>query len=173
MRVDMSWPYAWTWLFLCLSMALFPGLARAEPPCRSSLDKSSVDFGDHAQGDLSNASAQRRVVLHVQCDRAVPLAIAFVAPVGPEGYRFGDGSMHLRVVAARVDGESVLLAREGGADMAESLPLRPGDRLTPMRAGLPAVGANFSLDIVVDVQWRHRKAPDIAELRSVGRFVVY
>jgi hypothetical protein len=169
----MSWPHAWIWLLSCLSMALFPGLTRAEPPCRSTLDKSSVDFGAHIQGDLSNASAQRRVVLHVQCDRAVPLAIAFVAPAGPEGYRFGDGSLHLRVVAARVDGESVLLAREGGTDMAESRPLRPGDRLTPMRAGSAAVGANFSFDVFIDVQWRHRKTPDIAELRSVGRFVVH
>jgi hypothetical protein len=169
----MRWLDTWTWVLLCLSMASFPGVTRAGPPCESSLDRNAVDFGDHIQGDLSSASAQRRIVFHVQCDRAVPLAIAFVAPADPDGYRFGDGSLHLHVVAARVDGQPVLVAREDGSGKAESVPFQPGVRLTSFQAGLPAVGVDFSFDILIDVQWRHRKTSDIAELRSVGRFVVH
>jgi hypothetical protein len=161
-----------TWLLLYLLLILLPGIGQAAPACETSLDRNSIDFGNHIQGDVSTGPTQRHVLLHVQCERATPLAIAFVAAAGPEGYRFGDGSLRLRVVDVRVDGKQSLIAREGSSVMTENQSLQPGDRLVAYREGLPVAGVVFSFDILVDVQWGNRKTSDLVESRSVGRFAV-
>lgn len=153
----------------CLVMlSLLTGMspAQANPDCKVRLGPAVIDLGSTTRGQLLAQSAQgdpldfgvRQVRVHVQCDRPGPLRLELVGPAADaEQYRFGAGTLKVRVLAVKVDGKSVQWLGEGEADVPQAGLLRPGIRLQPAVGGVGVEGQGMELELEL-----HARIPSAA-----------
>ena len=152
-------------LWLCCTAAWAQGQA-----CEVRVSPPAFDFGLTDRGALLQQSAganelsfgSRRVQVQVVCDQASPLTLRFDAPgADAERYRFGIGTLRLRVMAVRVDG--VVTQRAGEYDV-----LRPGERLLPLLAS----GKRLEVEFEVEGQIKNEasRVADLTRLDGEGLF---
>lgn len=151
--------------------------------CQMQLSPVLVDYGSNSRGSLLDHVGQteavlppRTVTLIVQCPRRATVAVSYLGQaLDVDRYRFGAGSLQLRVLSAQVDGVASLLAVQGGAatDAQPVLAVRPGETFGPGSSGL-AVGSSFSFEIEVQPRLpaAATQVAEVAQLESIGRFEV-
>ncbi|MFJ4546808.1 hypothetical protein ACIP1X_24815 [Pseudomonas sp. NPDC088885] len=131
-------------LWLCCTAAWAQGQA-----CEVRVSPPAFDFGLTDRGALLQQSAganelsfgSRRVQVQVVCEQASPLTLRFDAPgADAERYRFGIGTLRLKVMAVRVDGVATQKAA-GESDV-----LRPGERLLPLLASGKRMDVEFEVE---------------------------
>lgn len=152
-------------LWLCCTAAWAQGLA-----CEVRVSPPAFDFGLTDRGALLQQSAganelsfgSRRVQVQVICEQASPLTLRFDAPgADAERYRFGIGTLRLKVMAVRVDG--VVTQRAGEHDV-----LRPSERLLPLLAS----GRRLEVEFEVEGQISNEasRVADLTRLDGEGMF---
>lgn len=152
-------------LWLCCTAAWAQDQA-----CEVRVSPPAFDYGLTDRGALLQQSAganelsfgSRRVQVQVVCDQASPLTLRFDAPgADAERYRFGIGTLRLKVVAVRVDG--VVTQREGEQDV-----LRPSERLLPLLAS----GRRLEVEFEVEGQITNEasRVADLTRLDGEGVF---
>ncbi|VVQ03827.1 hypothetical protein PS925_02575 [Pseudomonas fluorescens] len=152
-------------LWLCCTAAWAQNQA-----CEVRVSPPAFDFGLTDRGALLQQSAganelsfgSRRVQVQVVCDQASPLTLRFDAPgADAERYRFGIGTLRLKVMAMRVDG--VVTQRAGEYDV-----LRPGERLLPLLAS----GRRLDIEFEVEGQISNEasRVADLTRLDGEGVF---
>ncbi|MDI2141269.1 MULTISPECIES: hypothetical protein [unclassified Pseudomonas] len=142
-----------------LSTMSFMEPAQANSGCAVRLGPSAIDFGAATRGQLLAQSAPgdalslglRRVQVNVQCERLGPLRLELIGPAADAAqYRFGPGTLKVRVVAVRVDGKPAQWLSEG--DGPDAHLLRPGVRLIPALAGVGIEGLNMEVELELDAR---------------------
>lgn len=135
-----------------------------EPGPRSALrpgsDGSDLSFG------------VRRLWLNAQCQQVQPMSLRFEASAANvQAYRFGVGTLQVRIRSARVDGRAI----EGwhGADgPPRDNVLRPGDRVRPWHNGQALGGRHLQLELEVEavVPRQAANVRDVTRFETFGRF---
>lgn len=129
----------------------------ANPDCTVRLGPAAIDFGTTTRGQLLAQSVQgeslsfglRRAQATVQCSRPGSLRLELIGSAADAGhYRFGAGTLKVRVLNVRVDGRMTQWLIEGpDADV-----LRPGSRLIPALAGLGIEGQGMEIELELDAR---------------------
>ncbi|WP_426233720.1 hypothetical protein [Pseudomonas sp. TWP3-2] len=144
-------------ILLCLPM--FMEQAQANPDCTIRLGPATIDFGSTTRGQLLAQSTSanvlsfglRRAQVTVQCERPGPLRMELVGPAADAAqYRFGAGTLRVRVLALRMDGKPVQWLSEG--EGLDSDVLRPGSRLTPALAGTAIEGQSLEVELELEAR---------------------
>ncbi|AXJ07705.1 hypothetical protein CFN16_27285 [Pseudomonas fluorescens] len=145
-----------TCVLLAGLLTFMDGVA-ANPDCTVRLGPAAIDFGTTTRGQLLAQSVQgeslsfglRRAQATVQCSRPGPLRLELTGPVADAGhYRFGAGTLGVRVLSVRVDGRPTQWLIEG----ADADVLRPGSRLIPALAGIGIEGQGMEIELELDVR---------------------
>ena len=144
-------------------------IANAQAPCSMQLSHPSLDFGAYS-ADPWRAPLSfglRRVQLQVHCAEPQSLRLHFDAPaVDGHRYRFGTGSLQVRVLSAQVDGQASRWSSEpNGADALPSW--RPGQ---PLQLALPGRHLRLELEIEPTLDVHAAKVRDISLIQASGRF---
>lgn len=166
---------------LMLGLLSAAQVAQADPACAVRLGQSTIDFGAASRGALLErpvggdelSFGSRRVQVNVQCEQVAPLRLEFVAPVADaERYRFGAGTLQLRVVAVRVDGKPVQWGHEGHSGLIASDRLRPGEGLVPLHAGDRLSGQRMEVEFELEARIRSAatRVSDQTRLESHASF---
>ena len=143
--------------------------AQAQAPCSMRLSPATLDFGvysaDPWRAPLS--FGLRRVQLQVQCTEPQGLRLLYNAPsIDGLRYRFGSGSLQLRVLSAQVDGQASRWSTEAAA--ADSMPSwRPGQRLQLARQGRHL---QLELELEPTLDPHATKVRDISLFEASGQF---
>lgn len=146
---------------LLLSLLTFMMRAQANPDCMVRLGPAVIDFGSTTRGQLLAQSVHsdplsfglRRAQATVQCDRPGPLRLELVGPAADAGhYRFGAGTLKVRVLAVRVDGKPVQWLSEGQADAPDAHVLRPGTHLIPAITGVGIEGQRMEVELELEAR---------------------
>lgn len=133
----------------------------ANPDCTVRFGPTVIDFGTRTRGQLLAQSNQgellsfglRRAQATVQCSRPGPLRLELVGPAADAGlYRFGAGTLKVRVLNVRVDGKATQWLSEGQGDGPEADVLRPGSRLIPVLAGVGIEGQGMEVELELDAR---------------------
>ena len=144
---------------LLLGLLTFMAEAQARSDCSIRLGPSAVDFGNTTRGQLlaqsrrgeSLSFGSRRAQANVQCEQAGPLRLAVVGPAAEaDQYRFGAGSLTVRVLAVRVDGKPVQWISEGQEPATDVRVLRPGGQLIPAVAGVAVEGRSLEVELELE-----------------------
>lgn len=89
------------------------------------------------------------------------------APVADaQHYRFGAGTLQVRILSARLDGVIVQWLREGEEGAPNPQVLRPGDRIVPWRNGAAALGRQLDMDLELEA----RVSREVTRVRDSTRF---
>ncbi|MGP6424986.1 hypothetical protein [Pseudomonas pharyngis] len=148
----------------CVLLAgILTAMARVEanPDCTVRLGPAVIDFGTTTRGQLLAQSVQgdplsfgfRRAQASVQCSRSGPLRLELVGPAAAAGlYRFGAGTLKVRVMSVRVDGKPAQWLSEGLVDGPDADVLRPGSRLIPALAGVGIEGQGMEVELELDAR---------------------
>jgi hypothetical protein len=143
------------WLCLLTHMAW----AQARSDCSVRLGPAVVDFGRTTRGQLLAQSPPgdplsfglRRAQANVQCEQPGPLRLTLVAPAANAGqYRFGAGTLSVRVLTVRVDGKAVDWISDGQAPAADARTLQPGASLIPAVAGMGVEGRSLEVELELE-----------------------
>ncbi|MHA3734342.1 hypothetical protein ACXR0M_01570 [Pseudomonas sp. Eth.TT006] len=133
--------------------------AQANPECSVRLGPSALDFGSTTRGQLlaqspgsdSLSFGMRRTLATVQCARPGALRLELLGPAADAGqYRFGAGTLRVRVLAVRVDGKLVQWLSEGEGPDADLL--RPGAYLTPALTGVAIEGQGMEVELELEAR---------------------
>lgn len=133
----------------------------ANPDCTVRTGPAVIDFGNTTRGQLLAQSVQgeplsfglRRAQATVQCSRSGPLRLELVGSAADAGlYRFGAGTLKVRVLSVRVDGKPVQWLNEGLGEGPEADVLRPGSRLIPALAGVGIEGQGMEVELELDAR---------------------
>ncbi|WP_213937849.1 hypothetical protein [Pseudomonas sp. dw_612] len=148
--------------------------AAARDDCTLSLSPGQVAFGSLTRGVLEGGSSfgVRTVQLRIQCPAPQPMRWQFIAPAADSlRYRWGAGTLQLRIVSARLDGAAVQWAAESGEPLQEDV-LRPGERVVAWRTGAIASGAHLEVELEVDarVSAGASRVNDLTRFEGGGRF---
>lgn len=168
-------------VFLATLTCLASFSAVASEDCVMNLSPGQVAFGASTRGALlaqaspgnrASSFGRRTVLLRIQCPAPRPIRWRFIAPAAdPQSYRWGAGTLQLRVVSARLDGATVHWAADKGEPLAADL-LRPGERWVPWRAGAIASGAHLEVELEVEarVSDAASRVNDLTRFEGGGRF---
>lgn len=132
--------------------------------CEVSTSSPVIDYGNLSRGQLQDRAGgrqltpgQRTMTLNVTCPFSQTLRLKLLGDRAANGdLRYGHrGSLSLRIVNARLDGENVQMAANRGNGRQDKagrseLSLQPGDSITVIRNGQPARGKNFTARIEVE-----------------------
>lgn len=163
------------------SLLILMTSAQASPECTIRLGPAAIDFGSTTRGQLLAQSVrsdplsfgQRRAQANVQCQRTGPLRLELVGSAADaEQYRFGAGTLKVRVLAVRVDGKPVQwLGDEQGPD---AQAWRPGARLVPARAGVAIEGQSMDIELELEahIPSANTRVSDLTRLAADLRFVL-
>jgi hypothetical protein len=164
-------------LLLALWPVALPSYAQAD--CTMQLNPMVLDFGSQTRDGLqaSNGGAalsfgSRRMHLNVQCSEPQPMGLRFEAPaVDAQHYRFGPGILQMRLLSARLDGQTVNWFRESDGAQNVAL-LRPGDRIRPRLDGQPLAGQHWRLELDIEtlLSPQATRVRDITPYQASGRF---
>jgi hypothetical protein len=162
-------------------MCLAPFSAAARDDCVLNLSPGQVAFGASTrgallaqapEGDRVPSFGRRTVQLRIQCPAPQPIRWRFIAPAAdPQRYRWGDGTLQLRIVSARLDGTVVQWVTDNGEPLTADL-LRPGERRVPWRAGAMASGVHLEVELEVEarVSDAASRVSDLTRFEGGGRF---
>ncbi|RON38950.1 hypothetical protein BK666_29565 [Pseudomonas frederiksbergensis] len=168
-------------VFAAMLTCLASNSAAARDGCTLSLSPGHVAFGSStrgallaqtAPGETDSSFGSRTVQLRIQCPEPQPMRWQFIAPAADsQRYRWGAGTLQLKIVAARLDGAAVQWAADNGEPLATDL-LRPGDRMVPWRAGAIASGAQLEIELEVEARVSDgaSRVIDLTRFEGGGRF---
>lgn len=146
---------------LLAGLLTFMDGVEASPDCTVRLGPNAIDFGTTTRGQLLAQSVQgeslsfglRRAQATVQCSRPGPLRLELIGPVaGPGHYRFGAGTLRVRVLNVRVDGRPTQWLIEGRGEGPDADVLRPGSRLIPALVGVGIEGQGMDVELELDAR---------------------
>lgn len=163
--------------------AVLPAAAHAAQSCTLRLSSALLDFGSTHRAVLLERSSDsttasfgtRRTQLKVQCDAPQPMKLRLDASVADaQHYRFGTGTLQVRILAAWLDGVVVEWSREGEEGGLNPQMLRPGDRIMPWRNGAVALGRQLDLELEVEARVGREatRVRDSTRFESQGNFSV-
>lgn len=142
-----------------LSLLMFMAPVQANPDCTIRLGPAAIDFGSTTRGQLLAGSASadvlsfglRRAQATVQCERSGLLRMELLGSAADaDQYRFGAGTLKVRVLAVRVDSKPAQWLREGEGPDADLL--RPASRLTPALAGAAIEGRSMEVELELEAR---------------------
>ncbi|MBC3205928.1 hypothetical protein HU755_03960 [Pseudomonas sp. SWRI111] len=168
-------------LSLSLLMFVFPAPAHAE--CTVRLGPAAIDFGSTTRGQLLAQSVHsdplsfglRRAQAHVQCERSRLMRLELVGAAADAGhYRFGAGTLQVRVLAVRLDGKAVQWLSEGQGEEPDARVWRPGVRLVPAiaDAGVEGQRMEIELEFEAGVASADTRVSDLTRFDSELKFVL-
>ena len=170
-----------------VALLLQGGAAAAQQAvdCQVQLSPPLLDYGSNSRGSLLDHVGQaeavlppRTATLTVQCPRRASVAVSYQGQaLDLDRYRFGAGSLQLRVLSAQVDGAASLLVVEGAGAVADAQPVlavRPGESFGPGDSAGRAVGTHFSFEIEAQPRLpaTATQVAEVTQLESIGRFEV-
>ncbi|MEB0043841.1 MULTISPECIES: hypothetical protein [unclassified Pseudomonas] len=153
--------------------------AHGQTECSLQLSPSTLDYGNYTRDRLQASRTgtdlsfgPRRVHLQVRCPHPQSMAVRFDAPAADlQRYRFGPGTLHLRLMSAQLDGRKVSWLSDTEGAPGETR-LRPGERIRPWVEGHILQGQHWQLELEVDADLDHSSArvSDISLFQASGRF---
>lgn len=167
---------------LLVLLNLMSAPAQAGEHCSLNLTPGVLDFGvsnraallAQAHGTAAAGSfGVRLVFLRIHCTQSTPMSWRFVAPAADaQRFRFGSGTLLLRVKNVRLDGATVRWRSEAGEGVGEANILRPGERALAGADGAAAQGHQLEVELEVEasVPDSVSRARDLTRLEGGGRF---
>jgi hypothetical protein len=168
-------------ILLLVQLFFAPSSVSAREACDLRLTPNQLDYGSVTRGALLKMPAaddadlsfgSRRIHMLIQCPEPQAMVWRFIAPrADPQRFRWGAGTMQLRIVAVQLDGLAVHWRRESGEPLEADL-LRPGDRVIPWRAGMAGEGLRLDVELEVDARLSDptSRVNDLTRFEGGGRF---
>ncbi|MGF6556708.1 hypothetical protein ABIA48_003088 [Pseudomonas sp. S30_BP2TU TE3576] len=167
-------------LVMLLLLWAFVRPAFAEDDCTMRLSPAMLDYGSLTRArllDLPDTGGAlsfglRRIRLQIQCPEERPMGLRFNAPAADaQGFRFGSGTVQLRLVSSRLDGRSVDWVRDVEQGRSTDR-MWPGVRVRPRHNGKILSGEHLEVELELDARIDRQAArvSDMTLFQLAGSF---